>query len=66
MPTPKVTEAWLRLIQFTRDAVPHGEITVKIVGGEPTELLASKRRIRFDKPELTPVYFQSEDARDGK
>lgn len=46
----RVSDAWIRLIMFTQRTVPHGDITVRIVNGEPTLLVAAKRRVRFDKP----------------
>ena len=46
----KVSESWLRLIRWCLLECPHGEIKVKIVNGEPTTLLESRRNIRFDKP----------------
>lgn len=50
-----VTAAWLRLIDFVRLELPHGELKVRIVNCEPTELIEAKRKVRFDKPQTLPT-----------
>jgi len=57
-----VSESWIRLILFVQRTLPHGELTVRIVNGEPTELVASKRRVRFDKPDTIPFDESSPDG----
>ena len=51
----KVTEAWLRLIRFCIMELPHGEIRVRIINGEPATLIDYRRNIRFDKPGTIPL-----------
>ena len=48
----KLTDSWKRLILYCHHVLPHGEITLRIVNGEPTELLGEKKKIRFDKERL--------------
>lgn len=50
----RVTDAWLRLIQFCATRLPYGEVKVKIQDGSPTDLLEAKASIRFDKPYPVP------------
>lgn len=50
----KITENWIRLIQYARGVVPYGELTIEIVAGEPLTLISAKRKIRFDKPDTLP------------
>ena len=46
----KVTEPWKRFIVFCQHEFPEGEVRVRIVAGQPCELLEAKRKIRFDRP----------------
>ena len=50
----RVTPAWLRFILFCQKEIPHGEVKVQIVSGEPTKLIDFKRAIRFDKEGSVP------------
>ncbi len=60
MPTPlndgvdlkniKVSDAWRRLIVYCETKLPFGDLTIKIVNGEPTSLVDFKPNIRFDLP----------------
>lgn len=44
-----VSDAWMNLVRFCKREVPKGDITIHVIGGEPTNLLApSTREIRFD------------------
>ena len=45
----KVTAAWLRFIRYVQVELPHGEASIRLVNGEPTNLLSSKPSIRFDR-----------------
>ena len=45
-----ITDAWRAFILYAREVVPHGEISIKIANGEPTDYVSSKRKLRFDKP----------------
>ena len=53
-PPSGITESWKRLIQYTKNVVPFGEISVQIVNGEPLLLISARRSIRFDRDEGTP------------
>ena len=46
----RVNDAWKRLIFFCQRSVPHGDVTIRLVNGSPTDLLSLKRKIRFDRP----------------
>ena len=46
----KVSDAWKRLIRYCETQLPFGELTIKIVNGEPTSLVDFKPNIRFDLP----------------
>jgi len=50
----KVTHAWANLILYCKREIPHGDIHIKIVNGQPTKLLDQKKDIRFDKPNTLP------------
>ena len=50
----KVTPAWIRLVRYCHSTMPHGDLKVKIVNGEPTKLLETKPDYRFDKPGMLP------------
>ena len=56
----KIPASWLRLIQYCQTELPHGELKVRIVNGEPTALLEAHRAIRFDKSETIPKRRQEE------
>lgn len=45
----RVSRAWLNFITYCQGSFPHGEISVRIVNGQPTELLDKKERTRFDR-----------------
>jgi hypothetical protein len=45
----RVSESWVNLVFWCQNEMPNGEIKVKIVNGQPTELLEKKERVRFDK-----------------
>jgi len=51
-----VTEAWLKVITYCQKKVPYGDISLRIQDGKPTELLAAKAAVRFDKPWGSPEY----------
>lgn len=56
----RVTIPWLNLIVFCQDEVPYGEVTVKIVNGQPTLLVRSQRDIRFDKDDTIPKKYNED------
>ena len=49
----RITPAWLRFILYCQRPHPlgmsHGEMTVKIVNGEPTRRISEKPDLRFDR-----------------
>jgi len=49
----RITPAWLRFILHCQrphpSGMPHGEVTVKIVNGEPTRRISDKPDLRFDR-----------------
>ena len=55
----RVTDNWINLIRFCATEFPYGDLGVRIVKGEPTELLLdkTKRKIRFDKESTIPAKF---------
>ena len=56
-----VSEAWKNLITFCRTEIPKGDLSIHIVSGEPTNLLApSTREIRFDCEYTIPKVLNSE------
>lgn len=52
----KIPISWIRLIRFVQTSLPHGQLCVKIVNCEPTDLVKEHtvERIRFDKEESIP------------
>lgn len=45
----QVSKNWLRLIRYCQVELPHGEIKIRIVNGQPTDLIEEKRKRRFDR-----------------
>jgi hypothetical protein len=62
----RVNESWVRLVRWCQVSFPHGDLKIRIVNAQPTELLEERRRIRFDKEDtlssdlVSP--FQDKDA----
>ena len=54
----RITPAWIRLIRFCQTEFPNGDIKVRIVNCQPTELLERKEKIRFDKEQVIPQIFE--------
>jgi len=50
----RVHESWINLVQYCRDQMPFGDIKIRIVNGQPTQLLEQKPSIRFDKQGTIP------------
>ena len=55
----RVSQAWIRMIRWCQVNLPNGELKIRIVNAQPTDLLEHKRRIRFDKEETIPEIFES-------
>lgn len=51
----KISTAWANLMLYARTEIRHGQIKIKIVNGQPTELLEEKKNVRFDKPDTLPI-----------
>jgi len=49
-----ISQAWLNLITHCQDSFPYGDMTVRIVNAQPTELIDEKPKIRFDKKATIP------------
>ena len=49
-----VTDAWIRFIRYCKIKIPHGEVTIRIVNGEPQKLVSATPNIRFDKQSTLP------------
>jgi hypothetical protein len=49
-----ISKNWARVIHYCKTKLPHGEITFQVVNGEPVDLISSKEKIRFDKPDFFP------------
>ena len=56
----RVSESWIRLIRFCQVELPHGDLKVRIVNAQPTELLEAKRKVRFDREQTIPNNFGGE------
>ena len=50
----KISDAWIRFIKYCQQRLPYGDIKVRIVNGEPTDLLEEKEKIRFDRETTIP------------
>ena len=57
----RITEPWVNLINWCQTNAPYADIEVRLVNGQPTELIQCKPKIRFDKqkslPNGVPVKF---------
>lgn len=53
----RISMSWIRLIRFVQASLPHGQLCIKIVNCEPTDLVKEHtvERIRFDKEESIPT-----------
>ena len=52
----KISPNWVRLIRWCQVNLSHGQLCVKIVNFEPTDLVPeyTKKRVRFDKESEPP------------
>lgn len=55
-----VSKSWIRLIRFCQTSFPFGDLTIRIVNAQPTELVEKKPKIRFDKEASIPISFDGE------
>jgi len=51
----RISESWINFIAYCQEKFPHGDITIRIVNAQPTDLLDQKPRVRFDKPSTIPT-----------
>jgi hypothetical protein len=60
-----VTQKWKGLLDFARDYIPYGQITVKLAKGEPTEpvLKYCSQNIVLDHPETFPKYLLVDETK---
>ena len=50
----RIHESWINLVRYCQDKFPYGDITIRIVDAQPTDLLDQKPKMRFDKPATIP------------
>lgn len=51
----RVSKAWINLVHYCQTKFPYGDLTIRLVNAQPTELLDKKPKIRFDKELTIPV-----------
>ena len=51
----RIHESWINLVRYCQEQIPFGDIKIRIVNGQPTELLESRPRVRFDKLPSIPT-----------
>ena len=50
----RVPESWIRLVRYCQTEFPNGDLKIRVVNSQPTEMLESKPRVRFDKEMVIP------------
>lgn len=50
----RISESWINLINWCQMQAPFSDVEVRIVNGQPTDLLACKPKVRFDKQPTIP------------
>ena len=50
----RIHEYWVNLIQWCQNYFVKGEIEIKIVAGQPADLITAKQDMRFDRPDTIP------------
>lgn len=50
----RIPGSWVRFISYCQTEIPHGDMKIKVVNGQPVKLLESKPDIRFDKDSAIP------------
>ncbi len=58
--------SWIRFVRFCQLEIPFGTVGVRLVAGQPTILLKSKREVRFDKMETIPEIFDATSSFNGR
>ena len=56
----KISTAWANFILYCQKVVPYGDIKIRIVNGEPRDLLSTDRKIKFDQPQTLPSWPESQ------
>ena len=50
----RIHESWINLVRYCQDKFPYGDLTIRIVNAQPTDLLDQKPKVRFDKTPTIP------------
>ena len=50
----RVHESWINLVSWCQTNAPYADIELRIVNGQPTELITCKPKVRFDKQASIP------------
>ena len=50
----RIHESWINLVRYCQEQIPFGDIKIRIVNGQPTQLLEQKPTVRFDKRPTIP------------
>ena len=50
----RVPESWINLVSWCQTQAPYADIGVRIVNGQPTDLLSCTPKVRFDKQTSIP------------
>jgi len=58
----RVSLAWIRFVRFCQLETPSGSVSVRLVAGQPTTLIKSKRYVRFDKSETIPEIYDATNS----
>ena len=51
----RISESWVRLVRWCQTSFRDGELRIKVINAQPTDLLDMKRKIRFDIEETVPI-----------
>ena len=54
MNSTTLTPTWQNFINFLDTDFRDGELTIRVVGGQPIKVVGGKRDIRFDKERISP------------
>ena len=62
----RVPLSWIRFVRFCQLETPFGSVGVRLVAGQPTTLIKSKREVRFDKEETIPEIYDATNSFSGR
>ena len=54
----RVPVSWIRLVRYCQTEFPNGDLKIRIVNSQPTELLEEKKKVRFDKETIPTIINQ--------